>query len=98
MRAIADRLEIHTAIDADVIGQILLFPPMPCLLDLRQRLVNERLTTKPRIYRHDQQRIDLLQIGLDMGNGSRRIDSQAHFYSQGFDFPEQVWNTVAQFY
>src|SRR5436190_848445 len=57
MRRFGRRLKINPAIDTDFILQPTFLPPRMRLLDFGQRLVDKRLSTKPGINRHDQQRI-----------------------------------------
>jgi len=52
--AIDDGLEIHTPIHPDIKMQVLFTTPGVSLLNLRERFVNERLSTKPWVHRHDE--------------------------------------------
>ena len=81
----------------DAVGQFPLAPPGLGLLDFWQRLVDEFLSAKSGIDRHHQQQINLIQMGLNLGNGRGRIDGQADFFPELLDFPDQRRDLFAKF-
>ena len=58
---------------------------------------DEALPAKSGIDRHDQKRIDLVQIRLDTGHGGRRIDGQPNLFAQRAYFPNQRRHLAVQF-
>lgn len=96
-RAFGRRFEIDSAINADMVGKILLFSPGARLLDFGQDFVDESLPAKTRMDRHDQQRINLAEKRKGQIDRSRRIDGQANFLSQGFYLPNQMGDPVSEF-
>src|SRR6187402_1286290 len=53
-------LLVDPAIDFNSVAEISLAAPVRSLLDLGQHLVDERLSSKTGIHRHDQQKVDLV--------------------------------------
>src|ERR1041385_5794934 len=94
--AFARRLAIYSAVHADSVTELAFSAPRFGLLNLGQRLIDERLPPEPRIDRHDEQRIYLLQIRLDQGDSCRWVDRQAYLFAKCLDFPKQRRDLLAQ--
>ena len=82
MSAFSNRFEIDAPVHTNPILQVAFATPCVRLLYFRQGLVNELLPAESGIYRHDQQLIDLIEIGLDHGNCRGGIDRQPDLFTE----------------
>ena len=67
------------------------------LLNLRQRFIDEFLSAETRIHRHDQQRVNLIEVRLNLSDGRGRVDGESDFYAERSYFPEQLRDAFAKF-
>ena len=96
MSAIGCCFKVHAAVHADVIMQMPVIAPLPRLLYFRQGLIDKRLSAESRVNGHNQERVNLLQIGLNGRNCRRGIDCQADLFAQRFYFPHQRRYVIAK--
>ena len=94
--ALGGGLEVNAAVHPDVIAEPLFTPPGGGLLHLGQGLVNERLAPEPGVDRHDQEEVNLLQVGLNHSDGRWGVDGKAHLLAQRLDLPEKRGDGIAQ--
>src|SRR5437763_2116899 len=71
------RIERHPTVDLDAIIQAALLPQLSYFAQLMQRVGDERLRPKSRIYRHNQHIIDNIQDFAQHFNRSSWIDHDA---------------------
>ena len=96
-RAVSRRGKVDAAVHLDPILQRPLAPPGGGLLNLGQRLRNERLATEARVDRHDEQQVDLFQERFGLADGRGRIDRKPDFFAERFNFPKQRQHAFLQF-
>ena len=89
--------KVDAAINANAIIQITLLAPSLRLLDLGNRLMDEFLPAETGVHRHDQKRIDLLQVRQHMTDRGRRIDGKPGFFSERTDLPQERHDLLAKF-
>src|SRR6266481_4747756 len=96
VRAIGDSFEVHSAVNANVVIQVFLVPPLVSLLDFGQRFVDECLAAEARIDSHNQQRIYLIQVRFNQRDGSGRVDGEADLLPQRANCPDQLRDTLTK--
>src|SRR5882672_2864268 len=96
LRAFGGGFEVDSSIHSNVELKFFLTPPVARLLDLGQGFINKGLSSETRVHSHNEQRIDLVEIGLNHRDGGRWIDRQTDLIAERLDFPEQRRDMLAQ--